>query len=91
MDAQWEVVDRMSTDDWLVIKDVGDHSRCYTVTNDADNVVKRLISEGLLGLAQRLFYFDSGGDLDEIIHEKGKFKAFHLIGRTTRAALAKLI
>lgn len=61
----------------LVIRDLGRRTMC-TVTNDAEEVVRRLIDEGELEEDQRLFYFDSEDKLDEIRHKDGRFTEFHL-------------
>ena len=47
-----------------------------SVTNDAENVVAELFENGLLNNGKRLFYYDSEGQLDEILHEEGKFTGF---------------
>ena len=59
----------------LVIKDVGGVNNT-SITNAAEEVIKRLISFGSLKAGQRLFYFDSEGDLDEILWVKGRFLGF---------------
>ena len=38
-----------------------------SVTNDAENVVANLRKHGILEDGRRLFYYDSEGDLDEIV------------------------
>ena len=60
----------------LVIRDVGPWDKYPTVTNDAEGVVARLHSEGRLPAGRRLFYIDSDGQKDELLHEKGVFKGF---------------
>lgn len=57
----------------LVIRDTGEGTD-LTVTNDAQNVVRALIP--LLEGNRRLFYFDSDGQLDEIVHVNGTFRCF---------------
>lgn len=61
--------------DRVVIRDLGPWDTCPTVTNDAEGVVRRLVSEGVLG-SRRLFYIDSDGREDEIIVQDGKFMGF---------------
>ena len=51
----------------VVIRDLGPWHQHYTVTNDAENVVAKLHEAGQLTDARRLLYFDSRGDLDEIV------------------------
>ncbi len=60
----------------LVIRDVGPWDRHPSVTNDADAVVAELAESGLLPSGRRLFYFDSEGQKDELIHEGGRFIRF---------------
>jgi hypothetical protein len=62
--------------DAKVIRDIGNHARCLTVTNDAEYIVTTLLSAGLMKRKQRLFYFDSDGALDEILHDGVKFTGF---------------
>lgn len=58
-----------------------------TITNDAENVVGRLVSKGLLKPNQKLFYIDSNGDQDEILIEDGKFAGFKLHSNALPAVL----
>ena len=60
----------------LVIKDVGFHEPCLSVTNDAERVVAFLAATGKLPAGRRLFYFDSEGQLDELRIAGGKFAGF---------------
>src|SRR5262245_512310 len=55
----------------LVLEDVG--VACCSVTNDAENVVRAVAD--LLG-PRRLFYFDSIGQLDELVVVNGRFAGF---------------
>jgi hypothetical protein len=60
--------------DYIFIKDIG-HSYTKTVTNDADYVLQKLNT--ILGLNhRRVFYIDSMGEQDEIVHSGGCFKYF---------------
>ena len=60
----------------LVIADVGDHSKVPTVTNDAEAVVADLHESGLLG-DKNLYYHDSEGMLDQLLHDgAGTFKGY---------------
>lgn len=59
----------------LTIRDVG-YPTCCTVTNDAEAVVDELVQEGRLPKGWRLCYFDSEGELDEILVKNGKFAGF---------------
>lgn len=72
--ARFEIVE--SSSQKLVIRDLGPWDQHPTVTNDAEGVVERLVAVfGRLG-GRQLFYFDSLGDLDEIVIRDGKFAGF---------------
>jgi hypothetical protein len=58
----------------LVIKDVGRDAK--SVTNDAENVVRDLVKQGHLPAGRRLLYYDSMGQLDELLIKDGKFAGF---------------
>ncbi len=60
----------------LVIRDVGPWDRFPTVTDDAEDVVERLTRHGLLPAGRRLFYENSEGRVDEILHDRGRFLGF---------------
>ena len=57
----------------LVIRDVGPWDKYATITNDVRHVVRKLVMEGLLDPGDRLFYYDSEGQLDEIVIKDGEF------------------
>ena len=60
--------------DRIVIADIG--ATQMSVTNDAENVVKELHEKGILQ-GRRLFYYDSEGRLDELVHDgRGLFLSF---------------
>jgi hypothetical protein len=57
----------------ILLRDLGPWDLFPTVTNDAENVVKRLAPD--IG-SRRLFYFDSEGELGELVIAGGKFAGF---------------
>lgn len=57
----------------LIIEDVGPWDEYPTITNDVEGAVMRVAD--ILG-ERRLFYYDSEGELDEILVEHGHFVAF---------------
>lgn len=69
--ARFEVVSEDA--EKLVIMDVGPWTAHPTVTNDAEAVVEEL-APTLKG--RRLLYYDSDGDLDELMVKDGKFEGF---------------
>lgn len=68
--AVWAVVKMDESS--VTIRDVG-HETHRSVTNDAENVVATLA--GQLG-TRRLFYYDSMGNLDELLVKDGRFAGF---------------
>jgi hypothetical protein len=60
----------------LLIRDIGPWNVYPTVTNDAEEVVKKLAP--ILG-DRRLFYFDSEGELDELLVNNGHFAGFAVV------------
>ena len=75
MTARFVIIPSESDAKKLTIQDVG-HLRGKSVTNDAEAVVESLTREGLLPADRRLFYYDSDGQLDEIVHKDGAFVGF---------------
>jgi hypothetical protein len=61
------------TDEYIFIVDIGTQSK--SVTNDVVNVLEFLSDVYKIG-KKRLFYRDSGGEIDEIVHDCGKFVRF---------------
>ena len=72
--ANYSIVTRECGPGRTVIRDVGPHDKYPTVTNDVENVVDRLRATG--HLRERLFYYDSEGDLGEILLKDGRFFGF---------------
>lgn len=70
--ANFKIVQNLP--DRLVILDLGGG---MSITNDAEWVVSQLVDESFPGPKnRRLFYYDSVGDLDELVIVMGKFYAF---------------
>jgi len=65
--ATYEVVEVNERLNFLVIRDVGFWDRQFTITNDAEGVVERIDTLARLPRGRRLFYYDSEGELDEIL------------------------
>jgi hypothetical protein len=63
----------------LLIEDTGCREGLVTVTNDVEAVVKQLHEGGHLPKGRRLFYIDSYGCKDELIHKNGRFVDFRLL------------
>jgi hypothetical protein len=77
--ARYEVVRTMP--EAVLIRDLGPHDQFLTVTNAAEEVVEEMYAAETLKPGQRLFYYDSEGDVDEIVHEDGRFVGFYRLGR----------
>jgi hypothetical protein len=65
------------TPDAVRIRDEGPWDRHPTVTNDAELVVQQLVASGYLQGKQRLLYWDSEGQMAEIVVKDGKFSGFN--------------
>ena len=64
------------TDTFVYIRDCGNHSKCKTVTNDIEWVVTDL-DDSIENLEnKRIFYMDSEGQIDEVIHNGKTFVSF---------------
>lgn len=70
--ANYQVVER--TAKRIVLQDVGPWDRYMTITNAAENVVEAEILNGLG--PRRLFYYDSDGELTELLVKNGRFAGF---------------
>jgi hypothetical protein len=61
--------------DYIYIMDTGRYSNCKTVTNDVKWVLGEI--ETLCDIdTKRIFYMDSDGQIDEILHKGKTFKSF---------------
>jgi len=60
-------------EDYIYIKDDGGDSR--SITNDAEWVISELADSFDIS-KRRIFYMDSFGIIDELVHENGIFKEF---------------
>jgi hypothetical protein len=70
-----------STEDYMLIKDIGPWDRFMTITNAAEEVVKELAPR-LAG--RRLFYTDSENAVDELLVQNGSFAGFKFGGPSVR-------
>jgi hypothetical protein len=61
------------TADYIYIRDVGGNYR--SVTNDAEKVIEKLTTENDLG-NRRIFYMDTMGQIDELLHKGSRFTGF---------------
>lgn len=64
----------------LTIRDMGPWTEHASITNDAEGVIARLLADGRLQPGQRLMYYDSDGDLSELLVEGGRFAGFKAVG-----------
>lgn len=87
--ANYTVVEQ--TPEAVVLRDLGPWDQYMTVTNDAEHVVEELVRQRILQPgAQRLFYYDSEGQLDEIIVNRGRFGGFRPATRLPHPDFADL-
>ena len=75
MRSNFIIIDDESDKSVLTIRDVGGPLQ-LTVTNDAEAVVEFLATGGLLANGRKLNYYDSDGQLDQLLVENGKFAGF---------------
>lgn len=78
--ARFDVLVNIPTasDGPLYLRDLSASRGSMTITNDAEAVVKHCAASGMLGRAKdrRILYYDSEGDLDELVHDRGVFLGF---------------
>lgn len=75
--AQFRRVPAECTTQRIVIMDIGPWDQCPTVTNDAAHVVRICDLWWRLSTDTRLYYYDSMGYLDELLHDgAGNFTGF---------------
>jgi len=73
--AIFTIVSTKNKDGFFVIRDIG-YNNQLSVTNDAEGVVQGLIFDKELAPGQRLLYYDTDGNLDELKIKDGKFAGF---------------
>jgi hypothetical protein len=74
MHAQTELVKHVRGK-YIFIRDIGHHNG-RSVTNDAEFVVGQLYLDFGIGDATRIFYEDSEGEVDELVHSGNVFRGF---------------
>jgi len=92
MRARYAIEVHESTPERLVIRDMVNipfHPQQLSVSNDAAAVIADLQQRGFLNFSEthrRVFYYDSDGALDELVHNgQGKFLHFAPGDRIARA------
>ena len=87
--ANYEIVEnKHASGGPLTIRDLGPWDKHPSVTNVAEEVVTELVAGGALHVDQRLFYYDSEGQLDEIVVRAGRFVGFRFDGLQTACTKA---
>ena len=74
MKAQFEVV-KHESGVFIFIRDIG-HNSGRSVTNDAEYIVEQLYLKYGIADETRIFYEDSAGSIDEIVHSGKSFHGF---------------
>ncbi len=59
----------------IILRDVGPWHRFMTITNAADSVIAELDREHGIG-TRKVFYYDSEGELTELLVKDGRFAGF---------------
>ena len=71
----------------IVIRDIGHNLGFMSITNDVDSLVACLAHQ----LRDRhLYYYDSDGSLDEILHSNGRFTGFRFLDTQAREAIGRM-
>ena len=81
--ANFEIV--KSTSKYLILHDLGPWDQFPTITNSAEEVVEAMA--GQLKPGQRLYYYDSEGECDELKVVNGQFAGFAPGGNEVMKAL----
>ncbi len=55
---------------------IHDDGQGLSVTNNAENVVREIAQSSIKLEARRLFYRDTDGQYDELLHNNGRFGGF---------------
>ena len=74
MHAQTEIL-KYERDNYILIRDIGFKSG-FSVTNDAEYIVKQLYLDFDITDYTRIFYKDSEGEIDELVHDGKTFTRF---------------
>jgi len=69
--SSWRIV--TNNEERFVLEDVGDYSYQLTITNNVEDVLSQLRH---MIKDKRFFYYDSDGELTEVLHKDGKFLGF---------------
>jgi len=75
MKAEWEVL-KHERGKFIFIRDIGHDSGHRSITNDAEYVVRQLFDGEDITEETRIFYEDSDGRIDEIVHVGKRFVCF---------------
>ncbi len=65
---------RERTSKRIVLEDIGPWDRYMSITNAAESVVEAEVANGLGD--RRLFYYDTDGELTELLVKDGRFAGF---------------
>lgn len=87
MRANYSIVDSESNETTLTIKDEGPWDQFKSVTNAVELVVKELTAGGKLTNGKTLYYYDSLGQKDQIVHKDGHFVTFQVGTERTYLAI----
>ena len=71
-DQQANYLVKEKTDQRIVLQDIGPWDRYMTITNAAESVLASLGNTG----NRRVFYYDSDGELTELLVKNGHFAGF---------------
>ena len=64
------------TEAYILIRDLGPWDEFLTVTNAAEWVVLDVVARHRVSTSMKIYYIDSEGMIDELVHDGGKFVRF---------------
>jgi hypothetical protein len=73
----------------VVIEDVSRDEGGRSITNGAELVIEDLLRRGQLQAKDRLFYYDSDGQLHQLLHDGFRFLGFAPFGEEKLEALRR--
>ena len=62
---------------YIFVRDIGHFTGGRSVTNDVEYIIEQLYLDFGITDETRIFYADSEGDIDELLHAGRKFKGFN--------------
>ena len=74
-DQKANYIVRERTEERIVLEDIGPWDRYMTITNAAETVIAEIERDYGIG-TRKVLYYDSDGELTELLVENGRFAGF---------------